>query len=132
MFALLEETVEHYNSENRSVVNINREIAEVGIGTCLYVYDGKRSEGCAVGRKLTKVQRDFISKEGTRCNSLNVDELRSMFVRENIELGILDEYSISFLAALQKLHDFSSHWDKDGLTDLGKEKYNEIKTNYIL
>jgi len=116
--AFLEETVNHYNSNNRCSED------EYGV-SCRYSpitlgLEGK-SEGCAIGRKLTpELARTIDLKYG----SGGVKTVVSDLPQELIEL------EIGFLQDIQGLHDAASNWIETGLSQRGQIEVNKIKESY--
>lgn len=114
---LLNETALHYKRSNRSL--------ESGM-ICEYVPStNKLSEGCAIGRKLTKKEKDLILSKG-----LNFSTLGDVWyiVKDNKSFKGL---SRSFLSALQGMHDECSNWGNEGISHSGLVEYNRIKQNIL-
>ena len=111
MIDFLEETIEHYNINNRSTKG----------GTCVYKPPtGSLSEGCAIGRKLPKSYKKRLNKVN---NTLGV---KNLFM----ELGTPKFFSgmdIDILCQIQILHDCSSYWDEEGFIERFRHKVDDIK-----
>ena len=112
MLDILNETAQHYNSNNRSNQN----------GKCTYIpLDPTKSEGCAIGRKLPKTSLALIVEEN--CNDKGIEVLLS----KEIPLGTTFEgMSGNFLRRLQRLHDLDENWTDGGLSPQGKLKLDSF------
>lgn len=90
-------------------------------------YRNKNGNKCAVGRCLTEKSLDFIFEE-----ELNGEAMLDILGKREVEFK--PEYShikdVGFWQDLQNLHDRSSYWDKDGLTDIGELYVLDIKEKY--
>lgn len=119
MLALLNETAATYNSTNRSV-----EITPDGHELCKYFTSADC--GCAIGRLIPDkelCQRlDALAKYGS---SVVTDIYK--LLPENLQ-----EYPIDFLSQLQKLHDKEFNWVATGISEVGKQKVEEIKVQFEL
>ncbi|MDH5533918.1 MAG: hypothetical protein OEX81_05855 [Candidatus Pacebacteria bacterium] len=119
MMRLLKETSEFYNSENRGY---SEEEA-----SCVYL-DVDTGNKCAIGRKLRQPHYDLIIKEDLQ--DASVSHLFNHFDKNNLKLPkSLQGLSRGFLTKLQSFHDDEGkyNWDKNGLTEKGKEEYLEIR-----
>lgn len=126
MIALVEETAAHYNILNRSFET----------GVCKYsCSDPNRSEGCAIGRKLSKKVKKWLLE--TMCderkiilNQASWPRVVGIAKRDGLKVTpqVFKNLSMSFLCELQSLHDQSDNWDKLGLSKTGKK----FKDNFIL
>lgn len=123
--AFLDDTIKHYNSNN---LCIDQD------GFCCYSPEtlklGDKSEGCAIGRHLTKevaLQIDTIP-------SPNYDVGTSVENNEifNLLPVSLKELTQKFLYAIQMLHDNPLNWDEKGLTRCGEDYVKVIKNSYSL
>lgn len=118
MLSLLEETANHYNSDNRSSGDR---------GICFYIPPCSKSEGCAIGRKLSEECKQFIIDNDL--NTKSVAFLFSEFTRNNIEIpDSLKDLNINFLIELQRFHDEVGNWSRTGLSTYGKAIFQEIKS----
>jgi len=128
MAALLDQTVAHYNSKNRSVAQLSPD----RVPNCYYVpVDPECSEGCAIGRLLPEKHVRQIMAAG--CNSLSVRSLFSHF-RTN-DIGIPKVFSgipLSFLFKLQNLHDKGKYWNEDGISNLGTGHVTAMRDDFDL
>lgn len=111
-FAFLKETVQFYNSRNRSTTLR---------GTCLYKAT-ETSPGCAIGR--------FLPNDG------KFDLDRICGVKFAVSIGgqlpaWMMEMGIEFLAAIQSLHDFKEYWTDTGLSEIGKVEVLDIISQFI-
>lgn len=104
----LNDTVNHFNSNNRGVLKS---------GVCSYVM------GCAIGRHLTPELAANLE-----LSNFGVAHPK-MFKQlpENLQ-----ELGKDFLHYVQSLHDDERNWNESGLSDLGKEKVDNIKQMFIL
>lgn len=118
MHKLLQETIEHYNSNNRSSTNN---------GLCVYIPDGGvKSEGCAIGRKLPKKYKSLIIKE--ELNTWDVKTLFSSLGRPKI----FENIPIQFLTEIQLLHDTPEYWNEKGLSKKGVDYASALASDYSL
>lgn len=116
---ILEDTVKYYSEDT------NRRCMHVDTETCYYAPEslGKQeiSNGCAVGRLLSPELRKQIDEYGP----ISID---TVMRDEDIELPLeVRELTADFLMKLQDLHDKQLHWNKEGLTQEGLDKVQEIK-----
>jgi hypothetical protein len=100
--AFLEDTVQHYNANNRSS-NSNE---------CSYAPAHEYTLGCAIGRHIE-------DKELCRNLDLKPESGVSYIPIFNELPQELRDLGIGFLTQLQTLHDREENWDEEGLTDLG-------------
>lgn len=108
----LEEVAKHYNSGNRSANRSN---------LCLYVpKDFKKSEGCAIGRKLTEKEKKLIV--GSELNETDVEGLIEKIGR----LEFFRLISTRYLIYIQSLHDDRNFWDEKGLSRDGRINFKRI------
>ena len=110
---LLDNTVRHFNSTNRS-------IKDGDLSVCAY----RTSDGlaCAIGREISdELALKFDSEIlGSVCNVFDKLPLR------------LRNFGIFFLGDIQILHDAEDYWDKKGLNNDGREAVKEICEDYQL
>ena len=113
---LLQNTVNHFNSNNRSEFCMNEHSS-----ICKYRSGNK---GCAIGRELT----DELAYE--------LDDLNCGFVSEPEVFNLLPErlqmMKSDYLKSIQELHDNKIHWDENGLSRRGKDVANNIINLYKL
>lgn len=112
MLKMLEDTANHYNSNNRAMKDN---------GQCMYL--APNGNKCAVGRYLNEEHKDY--KAALRFN-FGVGKLLKRF--PNI---LTVDVPISFLSSLQDLHDRGSNWNEKGLSEKGEEYYQEIKSRIL-
>lgn len=105
---VLEETVKHFNSNNRSTIG------------AVCVYSGV---GCAIGRLIKNKQ---LCKE---LDSYCVSAVDSKNVYPKLPKN-LQKLGIDFLKDLQTLHDREVNWNDKGISDVGREITNDIKKQY--
>lgn len=115
MRVFLEETVNHYNSNNRS---------EGLVGSCTYIpLEGVQSEGCAIGRKLPKSYKKKINRDDpSGVNFTGVETLFTTLGTPKYFKGI----PFRFLNEIQELHDGEWNWDENGLRE------DSRKVGYII
>jgi hypothetical protein len=110
---VLNDTAKYYNSSKRNLATNET--------TCKYYPQHKNTEGCAIGRLISKKLAKALD---LRNFSVNVDSVFRLLPTKLKKLGQ------PFLSDLQSLHDSESYWDDKGLTDLGKEKVKHMKVVY--
>lgn len=114
--ALLEETAAFFNSGNRSTGPDGH--------SCLYW--SQSSQGCAIGRLIE--DKELCRKlDGSFSDDSSVTN-GEVFACLPVEIR---EYGRVFLAELQSLHDYLPNWDKDGLSQFGKNKVSSIKAGIM-
>ncbi len=110
---LVKETAKAFNSNNRCV-----EITD-SQSKCVYYAEGK--QGCAIGRLIA--DKDLcrrLDKEKPSQNGVFRPRIFEQLPEE------VKAYSQSLLGKLQELHDNSSNWDEEGLSDDGQEEVDQI------
>lgn len=115
--ALLDDTVAHYNSTNRGIIVNNKG----GNDSCHYS-PSATSEGCSIGRQI---------KDKKLCKKFDLKKNTPVELLEGLPEELL-EYGLPFLRVLQRFHDSNECWNENGLTEVGKENYEIIKSNYKL
>jgi hypothetical protein len=106
---LLQNTINHFNINNRSVVD----------GSCEYRDD--KGNACAIGREIP--DKLAYSKNGKNFSVLKFfDELPKR----------LKNMNGNFLCRIQSLHDREVNWNEKGLTTTGKCFVEEIIINFKL
>ncbi len=110
----LNEVTKRFNLNNLSITDN---------GVCVYKSINE-SGGCAVGFVLTENKSESLDAFGySGVDSNDIFE----------ELPIwLQNLSQEFLRELQQLHDDKDNWIEIGLSELGREKVEEIKLKYNL
>ncbi len=101
--SILNDTISHYNSNNRSYIN----------GSCVY-YPTENSEGCAVGR---------LVKDKELCKALGTSSVNNIFSSLPDDIK---ELGHDFLNDLQQLHDNKDNWDGHGLSEKGKNAVERL------
>jgi len=105
---ILNSTIAHYNSSNRSVTEAKCQYAPIeGVST-----------GCAVGRLI---QDKELCKELDKGIVTGISEVFNKVPDEVKELGL------PFLQHLQRLHDNGDNWTLLGLSTEGKLAVDDIK-----
>ncbi len=124
---LLNETVAYYS------VDKNRRCA--GSGGCYYSPESVDkvgiSDGCAIGRLLTPELRQVIDamvrSRGLGVNSYVDTEYIFMLLPKRLQ-----SLGREFLRDLQRLHDASTYWLDNGMSDTGLQFVKKIKMSYEL
>jgi hypothetical protein len=114
----LEDTVKHYNANNRGMVPGQEYM-------CQYSAIDGISDGCAIGRHCSK----------ELCARLDSEEFQDKSGVNNIELfdllpENLKELGIHFLAKIQGFHDSPNNWTNNGLSAEGFDESEYIR-NWI-
>lgn len=117
--ATLKNVIAHYNSENRAVRNFN----------CLY-FTTKGGPRCAIGMLVSEEEaEDFASKY----ESISVRGIIERLLAKNLPVPApLLQFDTSFLYDLQRLHDCPDFWDKNGISEKGREWADYIISFYKL
>ena len=116
----LEDTIKYYSEDT------SRRCLDGGF--CLYSpinACNNNSEGCAIGRHLTPKLQLLLDKTENN-SSVGNGKVFKKLPKWMRELGQ------DFLSDMQELHDEEYNWDEGGLTELGKERVQEIKSEYNL
>lgn len=109
---LLQNTIDYFNSENRSTTYFN---------SCKYRLNGK---ACAIGREISdELAKEFDDLENT---GVYEDDIFDALPKRLQRLG--KEY----LSSIQKLHDSSLNWDNGGLSAKGKQSVESMIKKYDL
>lgn len=104
MRRLLDETAKTYNSNNRSIN---------GYGCCYVSPSDSKSPGCAVGRCMTKEEKE-------KCLELHLNnDTGAGDLLEQLPVAALKGFPIKFLEMIQGLHDIEDNWNSGGLSSLG-------------
>ena len=117
---LLESTISYFNSQNLCVVD----------GGCFYSPISDKTEGCAIGRHLTKKAKKAFDK----CNNGNT-QIRAVFENESLKKMApkwMQKMDISFLVNMQQLHDSKGNWNETGLSPKGKQEVVRIMAQFKL
>ena len=110
---LLDNTVRHFNSTNRS-------IKDGTLNDCMYRSgDGC---GCAIGREIS----DDLAK---KLNNVSFGIVDNIFDKLPLRLKNL---GVNFLREIQFLHDLSWHWNEVGLSNIGRENVDRICEKFQL
>lgn len=114
-FEVLEDTIKYYSEDSEA-----RRCSSTS-SQCYYSPEKANkpeSDGCAIGRLLEPELR------------IELDKLPPSSINEKIFSQLPDNIKIlgvRFLSRLQKLHDESGNWNKNGLTFVGGMRANDIK-----
>ena len=118
---LLEDTVKYYSidTSRRAVVKL-----ESGATACRYTTDD--GQHCAVGRWLQPNYKNtkWVDNEGCSADDLLKD---SWYEVDDLFIEGVRHIPAWFWMDLQQLHDNDVFWDKDGLTEAGVEKVDELR-----
>jgi hypothetical protein len=117
---IIEETVQYYNEDVSRRAYLH--------GMCTY-YNEHRNM-CAVGRCL--IDPEGFQKRATATDFGSIAILVNDF-SINLEESLKDEYkghSLEFWEDLQSLHDYSNHWDSNGITEEGITYVEDLKSKY--
>lgn len=113
--ALLNETLAHYNSTNRSVGAVQQE--------CKYYSND--TTGCAIGRLIE--DKELCKKLDNLVHSSVNDSEVWKLLPESVK-----QYEQSFLDSLQSLHDTDVFWNEFGVTSKGESMVNAMKEKFGL
>ena len=113
--AFLEETCQHYNNTNRNYSS--------DLQSCMYAPVSDKSEGCAISRKIADKE---LCKELDTLGGVSRDCVFELLPSE------LKDLEQEFLTQIQVLHDGSQFWVKNGLSERGLEKKQEIIDRFDL
>lgn len=112
---ILEYTVKYYSEDTK-----RRAVITEPLRMCMYLTkDGRK---CAVGRLLDKEKINMSIVGSVHLLFRDKPE----FITEDMKL-----VGEEFLSELQDLHDISSYWDENGITDDGNKRVDIIKRIYI-
>jgi hypothetical protein len=123
---LLEDTVKYYSEDTsrRAVVKLKS-----GATECMYTTDD--GQHCAVGRWLQPSYQNTGWTDNDKCsaddllNGCNVNDYR--YEADDLFVEGVRHIPAWFWMDLQQLHDNNVFWDKDGLTEAGVEKVDELR-----
>lgn len=115
MAAFLSDTIQHFNSKNRSMGLIH------GVMSCVYPAS-ETSEGCAIGRHCPGLTNDNTPLHANKTYSCLVGNTEAF----NFIPDWLKQMPTQFVTYVQILHDDPEHWDDEGLTKKGKDEVNDI------
>lgn len=129
--ALLEETINHYNLNNRCISNSGCFYSPKKAGL-----EGK-TEGCAIGRKVGKklaIKLDGVYVKQSKNSTIGIEGGSSVTNPKIFALlpKKLTSLGQSFLNLIQDLHDTSQSWDNKGITSAGMRKVSVIKQTFNL
>lgn len=114
---IIDETVEFYKNNPRSVLTPNEDRRQV----CLYHGpDGKR---CAFSR-CCQQEIDLSEFEGQSCSSI-LQEMGDTVLQEEYR-----QHDATFWAKIQYLHDSKQFWKQNQLTASGHKYVVQLKTQY--
>jgi len=109
----LKDTIEHYNCFNICI--------EPNTGMCKYSPVHDKTEGCAIGRWL-----DLD-------DAIILDEISGSVITLFSYLpNWMQSLGKGFLKKVQEVHDSSFYWNKNGLSEKGKEEVSKIIKRFKL
>ena len=110
MQEILRYTVDYYREdpEGRRAVANN--------GECVYTTD--QGNHCAIGRHFRPEFQTTMFEQNADTNICMLDRELDYYLVSGV-IGLGDD----FWATLQEIHDRCTNWNKEGLTDAGKERY---------
>lgn len=117
--AFLEDTVKYYSEDTQRRATAPK-------GGCKYRTEDGRM--CAIGRHLITYDSRFDSTAGTIKGS-------SISSRDDVFAALptkIQELGRPFLHDVQLLHDSCYYWDKNGLTEEGKQQLEYLMLKYEL
>jgi len=120
--AFLEDTVSFFNSSNRNFIR-KKNFVTLNNEQCVYS-PTENSPGCAIGRHLSKKLANELDRQKLTSVSYTVifDKLPDW----------MKDLGNAFLEDVQRLHDWSAYWTKDGLSKEGKLEVSRIKNRHDL
>lgn len=115
----LNDTVEFYSADPvRLRATVPRPLPKVpDFMGCVYSPTSS-SPGCAIGRHI---------EDKTLCKKWDEKSVPVQFIFDDLPIN-LKELGKHFLRLVQALHDNKENWNEAGLTELGKNKIDNIKT----
>lgn len=122
---IIDETVAFY-SENVSRRSFTIPGVFKTLESCVY-WNEKNGNVCAVGR--------CASEEGLKTlhdlyEGVGIEGVADIFPVDNILKEEYKGHSVDFWNAIQFLHDRSSYWDENGLSEMGKEYVKNLIEEY--
>jgi hypothetical protein len=112
---IIDETVEYYQNNPRSLNREGKVFNETGDILCLY--NGVNGEKCAYARCCTP---DSEFEEGRSASCQNKATLLPQY----------EGHPQSFWIGIQTLHDTNCYWDGNRLTEEGIKKVEYLKSHY--
>ena len=116
---LFDNTINHFNSENRGVSNT---------GGCRY--RGEEGTACAIGREISDKLAEKLDKGISKSFGL------TYIVEDDLVFNCLPtrlkKMGKDFLYSLQLFHDDNTNWCLNGLSGRGIDTAKKIATNYKL
>ena len=108
----LEDTVKYYSKDP------NKLRCEY-VGSCTYSSGEKGVVGCAIGRKLTKKNREYFDRQ--YMNGIAIEDILNLDSDKKLLPVWMRNMKDTFLIGLQTLHDAEDCWDDKGLSKSGKQ-----------
>ena len=108
----LEDTVKYY-SKNPKKLRCQYD------GACTYSSGEKGVVGCAIGRKLTKKNREYLDRE--YIDGITIGDILYLGIHKKLLPVWMRNMKDTFLKGLQSLHDSEQYWDDKGLSKSGKQ-----------
>ena len=123
----LEDTIKYYSKNPKK---LRCEYS----GTCTYSSGEKGVVGCAIGRKLTKKNREYFDRQ--YMNGIAIEDILDVDSDKKLLPVWMRNMSGTFLINLQGLHDSERYWDdRLGLSCYGKgyvkSKFSHLKLEFL-
>lgn len=110
---LLENTINHFNSKNRSIE----------YNTCLYRAGTK---GCAIGRELPTKLAILIDQKHSNFSGVTNNKVFELLPQRLQSMGQ------DFLERIQDLHDDPAYWNDNGLSEMGEGYVKDLRKMFEL
>ena len=122
----LEETVKYY-SKDPYKLRCQYE------GSCKYSSGKKGVVGCAIGRKLTKKNREYFDRQ--YMNGIAIEDILNLDSDKKLLPVWMRNMKGTFLIGIQTLHDAEQYWDDKGLSKPGKQyvkwKFSHLNLEFL-
>ena len=122
----LEDTVKYY-SKNPKKLRCQYD------GACTYSSGEKGVVGCAIGRKLTKKNREYLDRE--YIDGITIEDILYLGLHKKLLPVWMRNMRGNFLISLQGLHDLERNWDDKGISNHGKHyvksEFNHLKLEFL-
>lgn len=93
-------------------------------------YNSNQGHHCAVGRCFSEDYKlEGLDLPGNEKNTSGLAEINNVDLDSMLSNGYKGHNEI-FWSDLQLLHDISSHWNADSISDKGKDYVKELKAKY--
>lgn len=118
---ILEDTISYFNSSNRCIDN-RGDKKGCAYSPLTFQRTYQDSEGCAVGRLFE--EEDALKLDSFDCDGTIYDCLDN---NRGKEIPTFFHKNKVFFTHLQSFHDIGSNWQKDGISERGKIRVEEIR-----